>query len=166
MYQHTYVCHYQKLGTGLLKYAIENVPEFLTMLCVWKTINRLITCLFVFSLCFETKWTVQKVQIIETKISCNWIHCTGTVPVHRNYVCLKQKIKFLFDKRENKCGSKQQNIINDLKDVLCTKTVCNHEMWWIRLQEIWILEMWPHNNNVPQAWQISALKLTGVILPK
>lgn len=89
-----------------------------------------------------------------------------TVPVHRNYVCLKQKIKFLFDKRENKCGSKQQNIINDLKDVLCTKTVCNHEMWWIRLQEIWILEMWPHNNNVPQAWQISALKLTGVILPK
>lgn len=48
--------------------------------------------------------------------------------VHRNYVCLKQKIKFLFDKRENKCGSKQQNIINDLKDVLCTKTVCNHEM--------------------------------------
>lgn len=34
MYQHTYVCHYQKLGTGLLKYAIENVPEFLNMLCV------------------------------------------------------------------------------------------------------------------------------------
>lgn len=47
-----YMFHYQNLMTGL-EYAKENVPEFLTMLCVQKHINKLIMCLFAFSLCFE-----------------------------------------------------------------------------------------------------------------